>query len=51
MIAKWEELQDKMPDYSYCIDMGLSKLQDYFSHAIQVLAYQLAICKWPFSLA
>ena len=34
-----------MPEYSYHIEAGLLKLQDYFSHAIQVPAYQLAIHK------
>ena len=45
IILKWEEYQDKMPDYSSYIEAGLSKLQDYFSRAMQVPAYQLAICK------
>jgi len=34
-----------MPEYFHCIEAGLSKLQGYFSHAMQVPAYQLAICK------
>ena len=48
MIAKWEECQNMMPDYSHYIEAGLAKLQDYFSRAMQVPAYQLAICKWTF---
>ena len=39
-----------MPDYAYHIEAGLSKLQDYFAHAMQVPVYQLAICKLVLSL-
>ena len=42
---KWEEYQDEMPNYSYYIEAGLLKLQDYLSRAMKVPAYQLAICK------
>ena len=48
IIAKWKEYKDEMPDYELCIDAGLSKLQDYFSQAMKVPAYQLAICKVVF---
>lgn len=44
MIATWERYQEDMPEYSLFIEAGLSKLQTYFHHAIQVPAYQLAIC-------
>lgn len=45
MFAKWKELQEAMPNYAPFINAGLLKLQDYFSRAMQVPAYQLAICK------
>jgi len=48
MSAKWNELQEAMPNYARFIDAGLAKLQDYFLHAMQVPAYQLAICKFFF---
>lgn len=50
MFAKWKELRDAMPNYAPFIDAGLSKLQDYYSRAMQVPAYQLAICKISFFL-
>jgi len=45
MIAIWEQYQVDMPSYALFIEAGLAKLQTYFSHAIKVPAYQLAICK------
>jgi hypothetical protein len=45
MIAIWEQYQIDMPSYALFIEAGLTKLQTYFSHAIKVPAYQLAICK------
>jgi len=45
IIMRWEEYQDDMPAYDIYIEAGLLKLRDYFSRAMQVPAYQLAICK------
>jgi len=50
IIVKWEEYQDKMPEYAYHIEAGLLKLQDYFPCAMKVPVYQLAICKMVLSL-
>ena len=44
MIATWEQYKKDMPEYAIFIQAGLSKLQTYFNLAIQVPAYQLAIC-------
>jgi hypothetical protein len=44
MITIWEQYQQDMPRYALFIQAGLSKLQNYFHLAIQVPAYQLAIC-------
>jgi hypothetical protein len=44
MITIWEQYQKDMPEYAIFIQAGLSKLQTYFNLAIQVPAYQLAIC-------
>lgn len=44
MITTWEQYKQDMPEYAQIIEAGLSKLQTYFNLAIQVLAYQLAIC-------
>jgi len=44
MITIWEQCQKDMPEYAKFIQAGLSKLQSYFHLAIQVPAYQLAIC-------
>ena len=45
MITVWEQYKKDMPEYARFIEPGLSKLQTYFHLAIQVPAYQLAICK------
>jgi len=47
IIVKWEEYQDKMPEYAHHIEAGLLKLQDYFSRAMKVPVYQLAILLHP----
>jgi len=44
MITVWKQYQREMPECALFIEAGLSKLQDYFDLAIQVPAYQLAIC-------
>ena len=44
MITTWEQYKQDMPEYAQIIEAGLSKLQTYFNLAIQVPAYQLAIC-------
>lgn len=44
MIVIWEQYQKDMPAYAPYIEAGLLKLQDYFRRAIQVPAYQIAIC-------
>jgi hypothetical protein len=44
MITIWKQYKEDMPEYAPLIEAGLSKLQDYFDLAIQVPAYQLAIC-------
>ena len=44
MITTWKQYQRDMPEYALFIEAGLSKLQEYFDLAIQVPAYQLAIC-------
>ncbi len=44
MITIWEQYKNDMPEYAIFIEAGLSKLQTYFHLAIQVPAYQLAIC-------
>jgi hypothetical protein len=44
MIAIWEQYERNMPEHALFINAGLAKLQEYFNLAIQVPAYQLAIC-------
>ena len=44
MIAAWERYQVEMPNYTQHIRDGLSKLYNYYHCAIEVPAYQLAIC-------
>jgi len=44
MITIWKQYQDDMPGYALFIEAGLSKLENYYNMAIQVPAYQLAIC-------
>jgi len=44
MIATWQQCQKNMPEFASFINPGLLKLQSYFNLAIEVPAYQLAIC-------